>query len=263
MTRILLALLCLATLAAPARAGLTERQIATVGLTPAPDARAPLALPFRDRDGRATTLGAAIGERPTLLMPVDFTCRETCGPALSIAGKALADTGLRAGTDYSLVVVGLDGRAGPEAARAFTEGQVGGPGVAVLSGSAEAIRALTDAVGYHFALDPDNDAVAHPAAFLALTADGRVSRALSSLALGPTDLRLALLEAGEGRVGGLAGKLSLLCYGFDAVHGIYTRRIETVLRIAGAATVAMIAGAIGLMTWRSRRHDARRQGARA
>ena len=58
-----------------------------------------------------------------------------------------------------------------------------------------------------------------------LTADGRVSRALSSLALQPADLRLALLEAGEGKIGGLAGRLALLCYGFDAVHGIYTAQI--------------------------------------
>lgn len=262
MTRLLLALLCavLASFASPARAALTERQIAAVELTPAPDARAPLGLPFRDRDGRATTLGDAVGGRPTLLMPADYTCRETCGPALSIASRALADTGLRAGTDYALVVFGLDPHDGPEAARAFTEGQVGGPGVSVLTGTAETIRALTDAIGYHFALDPDNDAVAHPAAFLTLTADGRVSRALSSLALGPTDLRLALLEAGEGRIGGLAGKLSLLCYGFDAVHGIYTQRIQIILRTGGALTVAALLAAFGFMTWRIR---ARRGGVSA
>ena len=55
-----------------------------------------------------------------------------------------------------------------------------------------------------------------------LTADGRVARALSSLALNPRDLRLALVEAGEGRIGGLADRITLLCSGFDPVHGVYT-----------------------------------------
>ena len=93
------------------------------------------------------------------------------------------------------------------------------------------------AIGYRFQRDAANDAIAHPAAFVTLTADGRVSRVLSSLALQPTDLRLALVEAGDGEIGGLAGRIALLCYGFDAVHGIYTRQIATLLQIGGGLTV--------------------------
>ena len=112
------------------------------------------------------------------------------------------------------------------------------------------------AIGYHFQRDPADDAIAHPAGFVTLTADSRVSRVLSSLALQPTDLRLALVEAGEGRIGGLAGRLALLCYGFDAVHGIYSRQIGTVLRIGGGLTVAALAAAVGLMLWRTRKRGA-------
>jgi protein SCO1 len=67
--------------------------------------------------------------------------------------------------------------------------------------------------------------------------------------LQPNDLRLALLEAGDGKIGGLAGRISLLCYGFDAVHGIYTRRIATLLQIAGGLTAVILAAAIALMLW--------------
>jgi protein SCO1/2 len=86
-----------------------------------------------------------------------------------------------------------------------------------------------------------------------LTSDGHVSRMLSSLALQPNDLRLALIEAGGGRIGGLTGRIALLCYGFDAVHGIYTWQIVTLLRIAGGLTVAVLATALGLMLWRTGR----------
>jgi protein SCO1/2 len=155
-----------------------------------------------------------------------------------------------------VVVVGINPRDGPEAARRFTQGQVGGPGVTVLSGDANAIGTLLRAIGYSYVADPQNDALAHPAGFVTLAADGSVSRALSSLALTPTDLRLALIEAGQGKVGGLTGRLALLCYGFDAVHGIYTRQITTLLRIAGGLTVAAMAGAIAFASWRSTRPGA-------
>lgn len=235
-----------------ASAGLTARNINAVALAPPPDARAPASLVFRDMQGRNTTLGDAIGGRPTLLLPADFGCKQICGPALSIADAALRQTGLVAGRDYSLVVVGINPQQGTDAARRFAGGQVGGPGVSVLSGDGAAIDTLTAAIGYHFTPDVSNDAIAHPAAFVVLAADGRVSRAMSSLALQPNDLRLALVEAGNGSIGGLAVRIALLCYGFDAVHGIYTRNIAFLLQIFGAITVVLLAGAIALLLRRFR-----------
>jgi len=249
-------ILVLALWPAAACAGLTKAQIGEVALSPPPDARVPMSLTLMGLDGHDVTVGNAIAGRPTLLLPADFTCSQICGPALSIAANALHQTGLVAGRDYSLVVLGIDARDSLEDARRFATGQVGGAGVSVLSGDDEAIRSLLAAIGYHFQRDNGNDAIAHPAAFVTLTGDGRVSRALSSLALQSNDLRLALIEAGDGRIGGLAGRISLLCYGFDAVHGIYTRQIATLLRIAGGSTVMILAAAIGFMLWRNRRRGA-------
>jgi protein SCO1/2 len=239
-----------------AQAGLTEAQIGQVELSPPAGAQVPTARVFKDLEGRDVTLGEAIGGRPTLLLPADFVCKQICGPALLVAAGALSQTGLRPGRDYSLVVVGIDARNGVEDARRFTSGQVGGPGVSVLIGTDDAIHSVMAAIGYRFQRDDANDALAHPAAFVTLTADGRVSRVLSSLALQPTDLRLALLEAGGGKIGGLAGRIALLCYGFDAVHGVYTRQITTLLQIGGGLTVVILASALGLMVWRTAKRGA-------
>ena len=249
-------ILILALWPATALAGLTEAQIGQVALSPPPGARVPTALVFKDLRGREVLLGDAIAGRPTLLLPADFTCTQICGPALSIATSALGQTGLQAGRDYSLVVVGIDAKDSIEDARRFTSGQVGGPGVSVLTGTNETINSLMAAIGYRFQRDSANDAIAHPAAYVTLTADGRVSRVLSSLALQPTDFRLALLEAGGGTIGGFAGRIALLCYGFDAVHGIYARQIATLLQIGGALTVVILASALGLMLWRTAKRGA-------
>lgn len=241
---------------AAAMAGLSETQLSQVTLSPPPRAQVPVALAFKDLNGRDVTLGEAIAGRPTLLVPADFTCTQICGPALSIAASALGQTRLQAGHDYSLVVVGIDSKDSIEDARRFTAGQVGGSGVSVLSGSDAAIRSLLASIGYSFQRDVSNGAIAHPAAYVTLAADGRVSRLLSSLALQPTDLKLALIEAGDGRIGGLRGRIALLCYGFDAIHGIYTRQIAAMLEIGGALTILVLASALGVMVWRSAKREA-------
>jgi protein SCO1/2 len=243
------ALLLLLLLPDLAWAGLTQQQLGEVALAPPANARVPLDLTFGDLSGRMVSLRQAIADRPTVLLPADFTCTQICSPALSILSGALKQTGLAAGRDYSLVIVGIDARDNIDDARQITAGQADEAGVSVLLGDAGSIRSLTEAIGYHVQADAGNDAVAHPAGLVTLTADGHVSRALSSLALNPVDLRLALVEAGEGRIGGWANRLKLMCYGFDAVHGLYTDQVLSLLRVVSSLTVAALAAILGALFW--------------
>jgi len=251
--RLFALILILTTWSSSALAGLTEQQLGGLGLTPAPQAQVPMELGFSDTEGKAKSLGEAVGGRPTLLLPVDFTCSQICGPALTIVAGALQQTGLTAGQDYSLVVFGIDSRDDAIAARRFVAGQVAGPGVSVLIGSETAIERLAAAIGYRFQTDRQNDAVAHPAAFVTLTRDGHVSHTFSSLGLQPFDLRLGLLEAGRGTIGGFGGRIALLCYGFDAVHGVYTKHVAFALKLGCGLTLILLVSAIVLMCRWSRR----------
>ena len=89
-----------------------------------------------------------------------------------------------------------------------------------------------------------------------MNAAGRVRRLLSPLGLDGTDLRLALVEAGDGTVGGLADQIHLLCYGYDPAKGIYTERITTLLSYAAGACVLILAAGIFAMIMRERRRIA-------
>ena len=239
---------------APACAGLSESDIASVSFVPPPNAHAPMSLQLRDADGRARTLSEAMSGRPALLIPVDYTCRTICGPALTIATAALRDAGLAEGRDYSLIVFGIDAKDTPQDARNFARGQIGdATSTSVLLGDADAIRALETSIGYRAVYDAENDQFAHPAGVVVLARDGRVVRVLSSLALTPQDLRLALVDAGEGHSGGLVARLSALCYGFDPVHGVYTLLIDRILAVAAGVTVALL-GAGLLLLRRATRH---------
>jgi len=251
-----LLVLLLVCLGGGARAGLTSGELATVSLRSPPNAAAPLELSFERIEGGTVTLSQALDNRSSLLLFVDYTCRTICGPALSIAAHALADTGLDPTQDFRLIVVGLDEKDSATDALAMSA-QLLSPklrsATELLRGSRASIRPLTESLGYRFAYDAATDQFAHPAGAIILTADGRVSRVLSSLALNATDLRLALVEAGAGRVGNLGDQLRLLCYGFDAVHGVYSLAITRSLQLLAVLTVLALAA---LMLRASRRRMA-------
>jgi len=249
------ALFMLVTFIRPCWSSFTEEQLASVSLQPAAGARMPHNAIFGEADGRSVGLVEALAGRPALVLPVDFTCRSVCGPALTMASSALAETGLRPGADFKLVVIGFDSRDNIDQARAFVSERVDpaiAPAMLILQGDAENTARVMAAVGFRSLYDAETDQYAHPAAALVMTADGRIARALSSLALNARDLRLGLVEAGEGRIGSLADRVTLLCSQFDPIHGMYTGTITRILEIACGITVLALGGALLRLSQRPR-----------
>lgn len=236
----------------PVAARLVKADLDQVNTPPAVGARAPLHLEFvESSDGRPTTLRREIDGRPTLLLPVDFKCRNLCDPMASMLVSAARATGLAPGS-FGLVLVGLDPRDGLDEARrqlARLRDEAGGePAPRVLIAAKAQRETLLRALGYTVVYDPETDSFAHPATVLLLTPDGRLARVLSPLALTGGDLRLALVETGEGRIGDLRDRLTLICYGYDAAQGVYTPLIRRMLAWGGAFMVLGLVLLIAALT---------------
>ena len=244
-----------------ARAGFTSAQFAEIAASPPPNATLPLDLRFRDEKGDTATLRYAIGGVPALVIFADYTCRTLCGPILEFTAAGLSKTGLKPGSDYRLVVIGLDPKDGFKAAHAMRTEHIDAQNpidraAIFLTGSDADIRAATAAVGLHYAYDPEHDQYAHPAAVFVVDASGRVRHVLSPLGLDGGDLRLAIIDAGRGAIGTIADRIHLLCYGYDPVRGIYTERVTTMLGYAAGATVVVLLAAVLIMMVRERRRAA-------
>lgn len=233
----------------PATAGLTAQQLSEVGVRPPPDARLPLDAPLTDLKGHSMTLGEAIAGRPAMVIFVDYDCPQLCSPIVALAGRALGASGLKAGTDYRLIIIGFN----PKATAADGERMIGdeigfatpvGRATAGFTASPSIIAKLTSAVGFHYAYDPALKRFAHPAALFVVTRDGRLSRVLSGLAITGADARLALVAAGGGTIGTLVDQARLLCYGFSASVGFYADRVRILLAAAGVTTLIAIAAAL-------------------
>jgi protein SCO1/2 len=245
----IVAALFLLTTAAQSR--LQETALENVGASPPPNAQLPTASPLADENGVTRTLGDAMAGRPSLFVLADYACKTLCGPVLAFVGVSLEQSGLKPGQDYRLVAIGLSPHAREVDAREMKRAQLGdGPlarATSFLIADQTVLAQITSLLGYSFAYDAENDQFAHPAALFVLTADGHVVRTLSGLGVDPADLRLALVEAGEGRIGGVADRVRLLCYGFDPAVGIYTLSIERLLALMSLITAIALAGMIGLL----------------
>jgi protein SCO1/2 len=258
MRRALLALLMLLGGLIAARADVSRATLDAIAAAPQPDARLPLDIPFTDANGAPRTLREALGGRPAVLVFADYTCRTLCGPILAFAAAGLDKSGLEPGRDFHLVVVGIDPKDRLADAGRFKGRHLGkdtplAGATVMLSGTSDAVSAVTGAAGYRFTYDRAHDQFAHPAAAYVVTGDGRVARVLSGLGLSGPDLRLALVDAGNGRIGNLADQIHLLCYGFDPARGLYTASITRLLNIGGVITVlAILSGIAGLTLARRR-----------
>ena len=82
------------------------------------------------------------------------------------------------------------------------------------------------------------DQFAHTAVLTVLTPAGHVSRYLYGIEYQPRNLRLALVEAADGKIGTAVDKALLYCYHYDPETGKYGLAIMNLVRLGGIMTVA-------------------------
>ena len=91
----------------------------------------------------------------------------------------------------------------------------------------------------------------HPAALIVISPDATISRYLYGIKFPDKDLRLALLEAAEGKIGSTIDKIILSCYRYDPYEITYRLFATNIMRIGGIFTLIFI----GLMLYNYWRKD--------
>lgn len=227
------------------------------------DAQVPLDLVFNDESGREVRLRDLTDGKPILLNLVYFECPRLCKLTLDGLMTGLRELDFDVGKEFTVLTVSFDPRedhriaAGAKRTALTIYGREGAAkGWRFLTGSRESIQKLTESVGFQVAYDPAIDQFAHAAGLVILTPDGRVARYLSGIQYAPRDLRLALVEASQGKIGSPTDQVLLMCYQYNPSIGKYGWAIQRVICILGLSTVAAIAGGIFVLLWRERRLNA-------
>lgn len=207
----------------------------------------PLDLKFRDEHGRTVELAQYFGSKPVILSLVYYNCPMLCTQVLNGLERSMKLIPMDIGSDFNVVTVSIDPTEKPvlaEAKQALYTGLYGRPGGAqgwhFLTGDEPQIKRLADAVGFHYAYDPDSKQFAHVAGIMMLTPEGKISRYFYGITYPSRDLRLGLVEASEGKISSPVDSLLLFCYHYDPHTGKYGLLISRVLQLSGVLTVVIL-----------------------
>jgi protein SCO1/2 len=225
-----------------------------VGIDQKLNDQVPLDLEFSDEEGRTVRLGEYFGSRPVVLALVYYECPMLCTQILNGLTGSLEALSFNPGDEFEVVVVSFDPGETPAMAaetRKTYLRRYSRPGYEAgwhfLTGREASIKTLADAVGFRYAYDEAIDQYAHPASITVLTEEGRVSK------YAPRDLRLALVEAADGRIGTAVDQALLFCYHYDPETGKYGLVVMNLVRTGGVLTLLALGAFIVLTLRRERR----------
>jgi protein SCO1/2 len=231
-------------------AGRTPPQLREVTFKQRLGEQLPLDARFTDESGDRVTLGDYFKSgRPVVLAFVYYRCPMLCTQVMNGISSALTAMPFTPGTDFDVVLVSFDPRDTPADAAEkkrthlqYWSKEATAAGWHFLTGDEATIRRVTSAAGFTYRWDDRLQQFAHVSGVLVATPGGRLSRYFYGIEYSAKELRLALVDSGEGRVGSVIDELLLYCFHYDPEAGRYGAVVMNLIRLGGVVTLAVMAG---------------------
>jgi protein SCO1 len=222
--------------------------------------RVPAHLKFTDTSGKVVSLDDLTAQDKPVLVTLGYhRCPMLCSLVLDGLVKALKESKLTLGKDVLAVDVSIDPAEDTKLATDVQKrilGLVGGgadasawPFWVSTSDQGAAARALAGAVGFRYKYDEQSKQFAHDAVAFVIAPGGIIARYLYGVEHSPRDFRMAVVEAGGGRVGTSFDKVILSCYKYDPVTRRYAPFVFGFMRIGAALVFFALAGLLTVL-WR-------------
>jgi protein SCO1/2 len=229
----------------------------------------PLDLAFTDSDGSRVELARFFdGKRPVILTLNYSNCPRLCSLQLNGLFDGLGKLDYRLGSEFRMVCVSIDPEEPPARAEATRQKYLtlydrpqAAEGLHFLVGDEASIRRLAEAIGFAYKEIPNTKPkeYGHQPVTFFCTPDGRISGIQSGIEFDPTTLRLALIEAGEGKVGSFVEQAFMYCFSYDPESRKYTLAAVRVMQAGGVVTLLALGGVL-VVFWR---HEVKKSRARA
>ncbi|MCB1177207.1 MAG: SCO family protein [Leptospiraceae bacterium] len=219
-------------------------------------------LSFINEKGEEIKLSSIFDKgKPVVLSPVYYKCPTLCNFHLNGVTKVMQKLEWNAGDKFNYVAFSFDPNEGPEVTlpkkEAYekeynrTKNRSKG-GWYFLTGKEESIKELTYSLGFPYRWNPGNSQWIHPSVVYILTPEGKISRYFNGIEFSDIELKLALVEASDGKVGTFLDQAALFCFQFDPNKGRYTIYAFNMMRIGAGLTVLFL-GTFLLNYWRKNR----------
>ncbi|QDU66273.1 SCO family protein [Engelhardtia mirabilis] len=221
----------------------------------------PTDVPFTDHLGERVTFGDCFQSGRPVILTLNYSdCPMLCGMQLDGLIDVLNQLGWVVGEDFDVVTVSIDENELFTKAAATREHYLnryvhraempdGDGGWHFLVGQQSSIDAVAQAVGFGYRFVPSTGEFAHEAAIMLLTPEAVVSRYLFGVSFEEPTLRLSLVEASDGKLGGIAERITMMCFVYDPTSGSYVAEALSVMKLGGLVTVVVLGGFL-LIFWR-------------
>ncbi len=222
----------------------------------------PLDLKFINEKGEKVTLKKLMDGKPTMITLNYFKCAGICGPQLADMAKMLSKLDLAENTDYKVITISFAEDEPVELAKkkraaylkSITRDFVQDAWHFVI-GENNSSGILAEKVGFTFKKEiGPNGAVdyIHPGALIMLSPEGKVTRYLNGIGQLPFDVKMAVVEAGEGKVGPTIAKKLLFCFAYDPKGKTYIFKWE---KVAGVVMTLIMLSFLVYLIMTSKRED--------
>ena len=229
-----------------------------VGITEHLDEHIPLDLVFTDEFGYDVTLSQYFdGEKPIIITMNYYRCPMLCSLTLNGLTAGLEQMEWSLGDKFDVITVSINPKEGPELAMTNKMGYLdhynregSEDGWHFLTGNQENITELSDALGFGYVFDDKTGEFLHTASIMFMTPDGRISKYMNDVQFKGQDLRFALIEASEGRIGTALDRLLLFnCFQYDPESNSYTPTAWKLMRSGAVLMLVVLAGGLAILSW--------------
>ncbi|MBO6536615.1 MAG: SCO family protein [Balneolaceae bacterium] len=221
----------------------------------------PLDVRFATSTGDSVTLAELFSEgKPVLLNPLYYDCPMLCGLVIDGVLDVANELAWAPGNEYTIISFSID----PSETHALASDyksryleQLNKPdaqdGWYFLTGNKKNIQRLVQAVGFEINEIEDTGEFAHAAAIMLVSPNGVITRYLYGIQYDEFNVRSALFEAADGKIGNTLTKVLMYCYQYDPNSNSYVPIALNFMKLGGLATLLFLGIFLGLLWLRERR----------
>ncbi len=219
-------------------------------------------LAFVNHVADTVRIGEILGQgRPVIVNFVYYDCPMLCNVVLDSFTKTMTELDWSAGSEFDVITLSIAPTDTPEIAASARQrygDALGRPeamaGWHFLTGTEDNIQALAEQVGFQYKWLPEVEQFVHAAALTVLADDGKITRYLYGIEYPERQVKNALVEASEGRVGTTLDRLILYCFQYSPTENAYVLHATNLMKLGGFLTLAAMVVVFLALRRRERRH---------
>lgn len=250
--------IALPVVAGPTFADEKIEELEGVGITQHLDTQVPLDLTFVDEHGQEVALSEFFNNDKPIIMTLNYyKCPMLCSLTLNGLVTGMEEMEWTLGDEFEVVTLSINpDEKAPLALKNKTgyldhyDREGAENGWHFLTGDQENITKLADALGFGYVFDEQTGEFLHTASIMFITPSGRISKYMNDVQFAAQDLRFALVEASEGKVGTLIDDFLLFnCFQYDPDRNSYSPNAWKLMRTASVLMLIMLGGGIAVLAW--------------